>query len=57
LIKAKLQKTSETVIMNLIVMNLAHFHRGLFVLFSESIFRVLRAKMFLQASRFLPAAA
>ncbi len=58
LIKAKLQETSETVIMmNLIVMNLAHVYRGLFVFFSKSVFRVFRAKILLLASRFLPAAA
>ena len=39
LIKAKLQETSETVIiMNLIVMNLARLHRGLFVLFQRAFF-------------------
>ncbi len=58
LIKAKLQETSETVIMmNLIVMNLAHVYRGLFVFFSKSVFRVFKAKFLLPASRFLPAAA
>lgn len=58
LIKAKLQETSETVIiMNLIVMNLAHLYRSLFVIFSKSIFRVFKSKILLQASRFLPAAA
>ncbi len=58
LIMAKLQNISETVIMmNLIVMNLAHLNRGLFVLFSKSVFRVFRAKILLPASRFLPAAA
>lgn len=43
LIKAKLQETSETVIiMNLIVMNLAHLYRGLFVFFSKSVFCVFK---------------
>jgi hypothetical protein len=58
LIKAKLQETSETVIIiNLIVMNLAHLYRGLFVFFSKNVFRVFRAKILLPASRFLTAAA
>ncbi len=58
LIKAKLQETSETVIMiNLIVMNLAHAYRGLFVFFSKSGFRLLRAKILPSAGWFLPAAA
>lgn len=57
LIKAKLKETSETVIiMNLIVMNLARVQRGLFVCFSKSIFRVLRAIISLPPSRFLPVA-
>ena len=46
LIKAKLQETSETVIMvNLIVMNLAHLYRGLFVFFKE-LFRVFKARFY-----------
>ena len=53
LIKAKLRETSETVI----IMNLARLHRGLFVLSSKSVFRVLRAKLLLQVSRFLLVAA
>jgi len=56
LIKAKLQETSETVIMmNLIVINLAHLYRSLFVFFSKSVFRVFKTKILLPASRFLPA--
>lgn len=58
LIKAKLQETSETVIiMNLIVMNLAHLYRGLFVFFSKSVFRAYMRTFLLLAGRFLPAAA
>lgn len=58
LIKAKLQKTSETVIiMNLIVMNLACLYRDLFIYFSKSVFRVIRAIFLLPVNRFLPAAA
>ena len=58
LIKTKLQETSETVIiMNLIVMNLAHLHRVLFVFFSKSIFRVFQALFLPETTRFLPAAA
>lgn len=58
LIKAKLQETSETVIMvNLIVMNLAHLYRGLFVFFPKNFFRVFRARILLPETRFLPAAA
>lgn len=58
LIMAKLQETSETVIiMNLIVMNLARVQRGLFVCFSKSGFRVFGAKHMLPAGQFLLAAA
>jgi hypothetical protein len=58
LIKAKLQETSETVIiMNLIVMNLARLYRGLFIYFSKSIFRVFRAIYLLTTNRFWPVAA
>lgn len=58
LIKAKLQETSETVIiMNLIVMNLAHVYRGLFFFFSKSSFRLFKANILLPASWFLRAAA
>jgi IS5 family transposase len=58
LIKEKLQETSETTIMiNLIVMNLAHLYRGLFVFFSKNVFRAFKAKFLLPASRFLPVAA
>ena len=56
LIKAKLKETSETaIIMNLIVMNLARLYRGLFILFSKSVFRIFRAKFMLWVSRFFPA--
>ncbi len=58
LIKAKLQETSETVIlMNLIVMNLAHLYRSLFVFFSKIVFCAFRMIFLLPATRFLPAAA
>ncbi len=58
LIKAKLQETSETVIiMNLIVMNLAHLYRGLFVFFSKSVFQACRTTILLLAGRLLPAIA
>lgn len=58
LIKAKLQETSETVIiMNLIVMNLARLYRGLFVNFSKSIFHSFRKIFLLLLGRYLPVAA
>lgn len=58
LIKAKLQETSETaIIMNLIVMNLAHLYSSLFVFFSKSFFRIFKAIFLLKTSRFWPAAA
>lgn len=58
LIKAKLQETSETVIMmNLIVMNLAYLYRCLFAFFSKIVFCTFRKLFLLPASRFLPAAA
>ena len=53
LIMAKLQETSETVIiMNLIVMNLARVQRGLFVCFSKSVFRVFRVKFMRRQASF-----
>ncbi len=58
LIKEKLQETSETTIMvNLIVMNLAYLYRCLFFFFSKSGFGVFSKLFFLPARRFLPAAA
>ena len=53
LIKAKLKETSETVIiMNLIVMNLAHLYRVLFVFFSKSVFHLFKAIFLSNVSRF-----
>ena len=44
LIKAKLQETSETIIIiNLTVMNMAYLLRVLFVFFSKSLFRIFKA--------------
>ncbi len=58
LIKAKLRETSETLIMmNLIVMNLAHLYRGLFFLFSKNVFRVFKGVFCCKQALFLPAAA
>jgi IS5 family transposase len=58
LIKAKLQETSEAVIIvNLIVMNLANLLRVLFVFFSKSVFWVFKALFLPKVSQFLPAAA
>jgi len=58
LVKEKLQETSETTIMvNLIVMNLAYLYRCLFFFFSKSVFGFCRKIFFLPARRFLPAAA
>ncbi len=58
LIKEKLQETSETTIMiNLIVMNLAYLHRCLFFFFSKNVFYVFRKIFFLPARRLLPAEA
>ena len=58
LIKEKLQETSETTIMvNLIVMNMAYLYRCLFFFFSKSVFFVCRKIFFLPARRFLVAVA
>jgi len=58
LIKEKLQETSETTIMvNLIVMNLAYLYRCIFFFISKSGFGAFRKIFFLPARRFLPAAA
>lgn len=58
LIKAKLQETSETVIIiNLIVMNLARLLRGLFFLFSKSVLWIFKLLLLLEEGRFIPAAA
>jgi transposase, IS5 family len=58
LIKEKLKETSETAIMvSLIVMNLAHRQRCLFVLFSKSVYRIFKAIIYLPKARILPAAA
>jgi len=57
LVKEKLQETSETTIMvNLIVMNLAYLYRCLFFFFSKSVFYVCRKIFLLPARRFLVAA-
>jgi transposase, IS5 family len=58
LIKEKLKQTSEaTIIINLIVMNLARGYRDLFVFFSKSILRSIRA-CFMQLARWsIPAVA
>jgi transposase, IS5 family len=58
LIKEKLKETSETTIMiNLIVMNLARGYRDLFVIFSKSVLSSFRACFLHFAGRFIPAAA
>jgi transposase, IS5 family len=58
LIKEKLQETSETTIMiNLIVMNLAKGYRDLFVIFSKSVLSSLKACFLHFARRIIPAAA
>ncbi len=58
LVKEKLLETSETTIMlNLIVMNLAYLYRCLFFFFSKSVFSVFRRAFFLPARRFFPVAA
>jgi hypothetical protein len=58
LIKEKLKETSETTIMiNLIVMNLARGYRDLFVIFSKSVLSSLRACFSHLAGRIMPAAA
>ncbi len=58
LIKEKLQETSEkTIMVNLIVMNLAYLYRCLFVFISKSGINVFRMLFLLPARRFLPAAA
>lgn len=56
LIKEKLKQTSETtIIINLIVMNLARGYRDLFVFFSKSILRSIRAYFMQFARRSIPA--
>ncbi len=58
LIKEKLQETSETTIMiNLIVMNLAKGYRDLFVIFSKSVLSSLKACFLHFAGRIIPAVA
>ncbi len=58
LIKEKLQETSETTIMiNLIVMNLAYLYRCLFVFFSKNVSSVFRRVFLLPLVRIMPAAA
>ncbi|MDW7729695.1 MAG: transposase, partial [Bacillota bacterium] len=58
LIKEKLKETSETTIMiNLIVMNLARGYRDLFVIFSKSVLYVIRTCFSHFAGRIIPAAA
>jgi len=58
LVKAKLQETSETTIMiNLIVMNLARRYRDLFVIFSKNILAAIKACFSHFARRIMPAAA
>jgi hypothetical protein len=58
LIKEKLKETSETTIMiNLIVMNLARGYRDLFVIFSKSVISAIRAWFLHFAGRIIPAAA
>jgi len=58
LIKEKLQETSETTIMiNLIVMNLARGYRDLFVIFSKSVISAIRTWFSHFAGRIIPAAA
>jgi len=58
LIKEKLQETSETTIMiNLIVMNLARGYRDLFVIFSKSVLSSLKACFLHFAGRIIPAVA
>ncbi len=58
LIKEKLKEASETTIMiNLIVMNLARGYRDLFVFFSKSVLSSLKACFLHCAGRFIPAAA
>ena len=58
LIKEKLKGTSETTIMiNLIVMNLARGYRDLFVIFSKSVISAIRVWFSHFAGRIIPAAA
>jgi transposase, IS5 family len=58
LIKEKLKETSETTIMiNLIVMNLARGYRDLFVIFSKSVLSSIRACFMHFTRRIIPAAA
>jgi transposase, IS5 family len=58
LIKEKLKETSETTIMiNLIVMNLARGYRDLFIIFSKSVLSSIRACFMHFTKRILPAAA